>query len=122
MNKKAIDTYYYTEGHVREFTIDKKGLTSSIVIEVSPPFKFDYEGEERVLFAVDEADGNTEDDNRADDAVKPNAFVKRAHDITKPFDCDDFDSHLLLLAKQNRTKIRFHLDSKLEKLVKITVL
>ena len=44
---------YYTEGYVKEFTIESNNRVTGIIIDVAATFKFDREGDECVLFAAD---------------------------------------------------------------------
>lgn len=122
MNKKAIDTYY-TEGYVKEFIVESANMVTGFNIEAAAPFKFSHEGNECVLFVSDKIDGEIPraKESKSPKKVPINAIVTYAREF-RYFDCEGVDGQFLMMAKQNRTKIRFHLDSKLEKLVKITIL
>ena len=101
---------YYTEGYVKELSIDHTA-TKILKIEPTPSFLVEDGASKRILFASRESVGK----------LGVTKAVLHELNAQKGYSCG-VDASVLLQMKLNHTKVRFEFNSNLETIEKVTVI
>lgn len=101
---------YYTEGYVKELSIDHTA-TKILKIEPTPSFLVEDGASKKILFASRES------------AVKPGVTKAVLYELNaqEGYSCG-VDGSVLLQMKLNHTKVRFEFNSNLETIEEVTVI
>ena len=110
---------YYTEGYVKSVGIRKgKSLAKAdkLCIETVAPYKVLLYEKDFALFVAGDGEECVLNGNE-----ERGAKIKGAASLTSVV-CNAFDAQFLLVLKQNRSKVRFVFDNKLNALERIVVI